>query len=166
MLSVEKISAAPLTVATTMPPGGGAGSSTASALAAMRAVLAAANAAMTPERESALLLAVEGAVDPLAFPSSPLRLWASRRAETVEVLPPPPPLWVAGAFDGPGSRTDPADDAFPDMAETVEQLRQALAAGDAAALGAAATASARPIRRAIPSAIGEWPRRSRRIAAR
>ena len=130
-------------MATAMPPGGGAGSSTACALAAMRAVSASAGAALSPETESALLLEVEGAVDPLAFPPHPPRLWASRRAETIETLPPLPPLWVAGAFDGPSLRTDPEDDAFPDMSEAFDRLRRALAVGDPAALGAAATLSAR-----------------------
>lgn len=131
-----------VTVKAAAPPGGGAGWSTATILAVIRAVAAACAATMTPEVESRIALSVEGAVDPLAFPADAPRLWAPREARTLAALAPPPPMRIAGAFDGPGVATDPADLDFPDMAAAFTQLREAFAAGDAALAATAATRSA------------------------
>jgi len=102
-----------------VPAGCGAGVSTASALASLRLL----SPGLSAEIESAHLLAVEGAVDPLAFAANPPRIWASRRAETLEILPDFPPMVAVGGFDGPGQRTNPEDLDFPDMAEAFDLLR-------------------------------------------
>lgn len=101
-----------------VPAGCGAGVSTASALATLRLLVP----NLSPEVESAHLLAVEGAVDPLAFTANPPRIWASRRAETMAILPEFPMLVAVGGFDGPGQQTNPADLNFPDMAEAFALL--------------------------------------------
>jgi len=103
-----------------VPAGCGAGVSTASALATLR--LLAPN--LSPEAENAHLLAVEGAVDPLAYATNPPRIWASRRAKTLAILPTFPALVAVGGFDGPGQQTDPTDLNFPDMAAAFELLHR------------------------------------------
>lgn len=123
------------------PPGAGAGSSTADILGALRAVAAAIGTVLTPDEEAQLCLAAEGAVDPLMHGSDVI--FASRRAEVVEVLAPLPRLVVVGGFAGPGRATDPADADFPDMTAAFEMLRAAAGAGDAAGIAAAARISAR-----------------------
>ncbi|MEM9012015.1 MAG: propanediol utilization protein [Pseudomonadota bacterium] len=128
-----------LTVAAEAPMGGGAGVSTATGLATLRAIARSIGATLTAEEESALLLSIEGATDPLAFPATPPRLWAPREARTLEILPPLPAMTIVGGFDGPGQRTDPADTAFPDATELFAALRHGR---DPAAIAKAATASA------------------------
>lgn len=129
-------------VSTNVPAGCGAGISTASALASLRLM----SPGLTPEVESAHLLAVEGAVDPLAFPASPPRIWASRRAVTLAVLPAFPELIAVGGFDGPGHRTNPDDHDFPDMTEAFTLLHTPTpqSIGRAASLSASANQSRNP----------------------
>lgn len=136
-----------LRVACAAPVGGGAGSSTLAALACVRAVAAAFGAAFDAQAEAALCLAAEGASDPLMLAHPGAALWASRQGRALGHGRLPPRLLVAGGFDGPGRRTDPGCADFADVAD----LAQAWAcAGDAAALGAVATESARRAQRRAP----------------
>lgn len=139
-----------IAVATNAPPGGGAGWSTATILAVIRAVADACDATLSPETESRIAFGVERAVDPLAFPPDPPRLWAPREARTLAILPAAPPIRVVGAFDGAGVSTDPADLDFPDMADAFARLQDAFAARDAAAVAALATRSAEANQRRNP----------------
>lgn len=127
-----------LAIETAAPLGGGCGASTASLLAASRCVGAA-----TPAAEARLCLDIEGAVDPLALAEPGAWLWASREARALAPLGPPPRFLVAGGFDGPAERTDPADFDFPDIADLIAPLRAAFQAGDRAAAAALAFESAR-----------------------
>lgn len=95
-----------------MPPGGGAGASTAA-----RVALARAAGQRDPDAIARACLASEGALDPVMFAAPARRLWASRAARTLALLPPPPRFDVLGGFLGPMRRTDPRDDAFPDIAD-------------------------------------------------
>lgn len=128
-----------LTLEPAAPLGGGCGASTASLLAAIRL----AGGTLPPLRESGLCRALEGAVDPLALAEPGGWLWASRAARPLARLGRPPRLLVAGGFDGPPRATDPADLDFADIADLIPPLRTAFARGDAAALGALASESAR-----------------------
>jgi uncharacterized protein involved in propanediol utilization len=121
-------------------PGLGLGSSTAEALGAVRAVAGAFATRLPPEREAALCLAVEGAVDPLMWPRPVL--FASRQGRVVAPLGPLPPLRIVGGTAGPPQPTDPADDRFPDASALFRSLTAAIGAGDLPALAAAAGASA------------------------
>lgn len=125
-----------------VPPGCGAGISTATLLATLRLLAP----GLSPEADSAHMLAVEGAVDPLAFAPSPPRIWASRMAQTLEILPVFPRLVAVGGFDGPGQVTNPADGNFPDMSEAFALLRKASPAhiGQAASLSAKANQQRNP----------------------
>ena len=67
-------------------------------------------------------VAVEGASDPLMFPAPERLLWASRRAEVLETLPPLPSFDVLGGFFGPNRRTDPRDANFPDISDLMARL--------------------------------------------
>lgn len=98
------------------PPGGGAGMSTA-------ALVALARAAGATEGLEAACLAVEGASDPLMLDRPDAALWAPRAGQVLRVLPPPPRCEVLGGFFGPPLRTDPADLAFPDIADLVAEWR-------------------------------------------
>ncbi|MDT8344116.1 MAG: propanediol utilization protein [Thermohalobaculum sp.] len=122
------------------PPGLGAGTSTAETLGAVRAVAWAFDAHLAPEAEAALCLAAEGAVDPLMHPDTVL--FASRAGQVIRRLPPLPALGVIGGFAGEPRATDPADRDFPPMGAVFDEIEAALAAGDAARLGRAATRSA------------------------
>ncbi|WP_240758105.1 GHMP family kinase ATP-binding protein [Palleronia sediminis] len=119
-----------------LPPGGGAGASTAALVALAR--FAAPDA--RPERIARAALAIEGATDPLMFDAPERLLWASRMGAVVARRDAMPPLDVVGALFGPPCRTDPLDDAFPDISDLVPEWR---AARDAAALAAVASESAR-----------------------
>ena len=130
-----------LTLRATMPPGGGAGSSTAALLAAA-AVLAAASGRPLPAPAAlaALCLALEGATDPLMHAAPGRLLWAPRRAEPLDLFPPPPAFEIVGGFLGPGRATDPADEDFADVADLA---RAWPAASNAAEHAEIATESAR-----------------------
>lgn len=119
-----------------MPPGGGAGSSTAALVALARL----AGFDGPPEALARACVAVEGATDPLMWPRPQRFLWASRRAEVLDRLPPVPPFDVVGGFFGPLQPTRPADEDFPDIADLVQAWRGA--AGDLPTLARIATASA------------------------
>lgn len=131
-----------LRVRANVPAGCGAGMSSATALAALRAMLP----GLTHAQENAHLLAVEGAVDPLVFAAAPPRIWASRAAQTLALLPAFPAMIAVGGFDGPGQATDPADLDFPDMSAAFDMLRQPTRAriGRAATLSAQANQSRNP----------------------
>lgn len=121
-------------------PGLGLGSSTAETLGAVRAVARAFGLRLAPEREAALCLAAEGAVDPLMW-EDPV-LFASREGRVIEPLPPLPPMRLVGGAAGPPHPTDPADNGFPDLAGVFSDAVAALQAGDLAGLARAATRSA------------------------
>jgi uncharacterized protein involved in propanediol utilization len=133
-----------LTLRSDTPAGGGAGSSTAALLAAAAAIAAARGRPLPdPDRLARLCRALEGATDPLMHPEPGRLLWASRQARALARLPPPPPLEIVGGFLGPGRRTDAGDDRFADVADLAAAWPAAAARGDAAALAALATESAR-----------------------
>lgn len=100
------------TLTLTMPPGGGAGASSSALMALARAAGARDRSAITRA-----VLALEGATDPLLDAAPGRILWASRRGRVLARLPPLPGFEVLGGFRGPGQRTDPADDDFPDIAD-------------------------------------------------
>jgi len=122
-----------------MPIGAGAGASTACLVASARAVGFDGPSATL----ASACLAVEGATDPLMHDAPDRLLWASRRAEVLRVLPPPPAAEIIGGFWGGPERTDPADAAFPDIADLVEFWAEATTRGDLAAIAGIATESAR-----------------------
>ncbi|OYU38302.1 MAG: biphenyl 2,3-dioxygenase [Pseudorhodobacter sp. PARRP1] len=121
-----------------MPPGGGAGVSTAALVALARL----AGWQGDPLALARTCVAVEGASDPLMLPAPMQLLWASRRAEVLETLSPPPLMEVIGGFYGPPRRTDPGDTDFPDIADLIPLWRAACAAGDLAAVAELASRSA------------------------
>jgi uncharacterized protein involved in propanediol utilization len=119
-----------------MPPGGGAGSSTAALVALARLA-----GETDPDTIARACIATEGASDPLMWPEPARHLWASRRGVTLAHLPPLPPLGLAIGFLGAGRLTDPADHAFPDIADLAAAWPAACA--NPAALAALASESAR-----------------------
>jgi uncharacterized protein involved in propanediol utilization len=121
-----------------MPPGGGAGVSTASLVALARL----AGWQGDPLDLARACVATEGASDPLMLDHPAQRLWASRRAEILETLPPPPAMEIIGGFYGQPSRTDPKDNDFPDIADLVPLWRKACTANDLAAAARIAATSA------------------------
>ncbi|WP_425071754.1 hypothetical protein [Sagittula sp. S175] len=121
-----------------MPPGGGAGVSTASLVAVARAM----GFDGAPEVLARACLAVEGACDPLMFEGADRLLWASRAAEVVERMAPPPACEVVGGFWGAPTRTDARDDDFPEVSDLVSAWRQAVEAADLARAAAVASESA------------------------
>lgn len=138
----------PYSLTATMPRGGGAGASTAALVALARL----AGSSHSPDDLARACVAVEGASDPLMFPAPEELLWASRRAEVVQALPPIPAFDVIGGFRGPNIRTNPADGDFADIADLVAQWRAAARASDRAALARlAATSAARNAARRGPA---------------
>lgn len=137
------------------PPGGGAGSSTLTLLATRRAALHASphRASEAPIDTAAALLRLEGAVDPLMLERPGRALWGSRAARLFDETPPANRFRVVGGFDGAGRRTDPADDAFADVADLVAALIDARRSCDAAGEAAVATASARRNQARAPSPL-------------
>ena len=121
-----------------MPPGGGAGASTASLLALAEA----AGARAAPAALAAACRAAEGAVDPLMLPEPDACLWAPREARAIRALPAPPPACIVGGFWGPAARTDPADDAFPEVSDLLPLWEGAVRTGDLATCAAVACTSA------------------------
>lgn len=98
-----------------MPPGGGAGASTAALVSLARL----AGTAATPQEVAKACLAIEGATDPLMFPSPQRLLWASRRAETIAQMPALPRFEVLGGFWGPCQRTKASDLNFANISDLV-----------------------------------------------
>jgi uncharacterized protein involved in propanediol utilization len=139
----------PYALTATMPRGGGAGASTAALVALARF----AGSDHAPDCLARACVAVEGASDPLMFPAPERLLWASRQAETIEVLPPLPPFEVLGGFYGPNRRTDPSDREFADIADLIGPWRSAAGSRDLATLAVLASRSAeRNIARRGPAA--------------
>lgn len=116
-----------------MPPGGGAGASTAALVALARA------AGCDGPGLAAACLAAEGATDPLMEPDPQSVLWAPRAARVLARLAPLPRVEIVGGFLGAPQATDPADLAFPDVADLVDAMQRA---GSPAALARIATRSA------------------------
>ena len=106
-------------IAATMPPGGGAGSSTAALVAIARFL----GFDGTPAELALACAAAEGASDPLMMPDAERLLFAPRQGRVLEDLPALPPFTVVGGFYGEPQRTDPDDEAFPDIDDLVEQWR-------------------------------------------
>jgi hypothetical protein len=107
-----------VTLTADLPPGGGAGMSTA-ALVALARVFGAAECAIAPT-----CLTIEGASDPLMLPAPDAVLWASRRAQFLADLPPPPKATILGGFWGAMERTDPKDARFPVITDLIEAWAQ------------------------------------------
>lgn len=101
----------------TMPLGGGAGSSTAGLVAFARAL----GYVGSDETLAKACAQIEGASDPLMFAQSERLLFAPRDGRVLRALPAIPRFVVVGGFHGPVQRTDPADLAFPDIADLVAQ---------------------------------------------
>lgn len=120
----------PFALTATMPRGGGAGASTAALVALARL----AGSGHDPLTLARACVAVEGASDPLMFAAPETLLWASRRAEVVDHLPPLPAFDIIGGFFGPNRRTDARDEAFADITDLIAVWRKAAAAGDLPAL--------------------------------
>ncbi|MEM9970409.1 MAG: hypothetical protein AAF762_04860 [Pseudomonadota bacterium] len=118
---------APCELASNMRLGVGAGASTASLVALARS----AGFNGLPDELAAACLAIEGATDPLMFPTPDRLLWASRAARIVSQMPPPPVCDIVGGEFGAPVPTDPADQQFPDVEDlckawpTVSDLSQA-----------------------------------------
>ena len=121
-----------------MEPGGGAGFSTAS-LVALAGLAGFRGPAMDLARAA---IACEGASDPLMLPAPERLLWASRIGRVLGQSAPLPSFQIVGGFYGPTRRTDPADNAFPDIADLWNDWQAAARAGDAAGLARLAAVSA------------------------
>lgn len=143
-------------------PGAGMASSTADLAAALAAAAAAGGAALPPAELFARCLRLEP-TDGLMFPG--IALVDHRRGVRVELLGAPPPLAILGV--DPGGEVRTADfNGRPDLAAANRRkepvLRAALAlaaaavaAGDPAALAAAATLSARAHQAVLPNPLWE-----------
>ncbi len=139
--------------------GKGMGSSTSESLAAARAVAAALGRSLTWEQESALLLAIDGAVDPIAIEDRAV-LIAQREGRILHdygrPLPPMSMVVFDTAPDGIGVDTS----AFKPPVYTplelltherlVTQLRRGVERGDLELIGAVATTSAEINQRYLP----------------
>lgn len=112
---------APVLLRSDMMAGGGAGSSTAALVALARV----AGWRGDPLELARACRCVEGATDPLMFARAERMLWASRRAEVIAPMPALPEFEVIGGFFGPGQRTDPQDQDFPDIADLVQDWGRA-----------------------------------------
>ncbi len=110
------------TVTADVEPGGGAGMSTAALIALAEAL----GVNSAPGELAKACLAVEGAVDPLMLPAPDEVLWASREAQSLRSLPPPPIYEIVGGFWGAPQRTDPGDGRFADVSDLVSGLDQAV----------------------------------------
>ena len=121
---------APVLLRSDMVAGGGAGSSTAALVALARV----AGWRGDPLDLARACLKTEDATDPLMFARAERLLWASRRAEALAVMPALPAFEVLGGFFGPGQRTDPQDQNFPDIADLLQAWRCARTLPEWAAL--------------------------------
>lgn len=126
-----------ITIACHAPPGAGFGVSTATLLGLARLY---GPAGMPPEALARLLVATEGASDPLMLNNPARHLWASREGRSLAALPAPPALDVVGGLMGPPCRTEPADSNFPDITDLAAAWPEAATPEQFAAL---ATVSAR-----------------------
>lgn len=143
-------------------PGAGMASSTADLCAALAAAAAAIGLPLGPEALFRRCLAVEP-TDGLMFPG--IALVDHRRGLRVELLGPPPPLAILGVDPG-GEVPTAAFNRRPDLAaanrrkepvlrEALDLARQAIRAGDPAALARAATLSARAHQAVLPHPLWE-----------
>ncbi|HYG58960.1 MAG TPA: GHMP kinase [Symbiobacteriaceae bacterium] len=143
-------------------PGAGMASSTADLCAAMAAASALAGLTLTPEQLFTRCLQQEP-TDGLMFPG--IALVDHVRGSRVELLGPPPPLGIVGVDPGGvvqtagfNSRADLIDAnrrKEPAVREALAIARGAVAAGDGAALAAAATLSARAHQAILPNPLWE-----------
>ena len=95
------------------PPGGGAGMSTAALVAIAR------EAGANDTEIAGACFAIEGATDPLMLEAPDEVLWASRQAQALFAVPPPPRVEVIGGFWGSDVRTDPDDQDFPEVEDLI-----------------------------------------------
>jgi len=98
-----------------MPLGAGTGASTAALIAIARAA-----GVTDPDRVRAACLTAEGASDPLMLPRPDAVLWAPREGRVLREGRTPPRAQIVGGFFGPPTPTDPADIAFPDIADLAD----------------------------------------------
>lgn len=98
-----------------MPVGAGAGSSTAALLALAQSL----DHRLPRPQLEALLIALEGASDPLLQPAPERVLWASRQGKVLAHLPPLPRMQVVAGFQGNAVFTDPQDVDFPDISDLI-----------------------------------------------
>lgn len=95
-----------------LPLGGGTGASTAALLQIARAA-----GIRDAARLAAACLVAEGASDPLMLERPDAVLWAPREGRALAPIAPPPAAEIIGGFWGSPLPTDPADIAFPDIAD-------------------------------------------------
>ncbi|MFB7366884.1 GHMP family kinase ATP-binding protein [Streptomyces hydrogenans] len=140
-----------------VPLGLGMGSSTSDVLASVRAVADAYGLRLDAATTARLAVRAERASDPLMLDARPV-LFAQREGRVLEVLGAAlPPLLVVGCLLGGGAAVDTLGLPAPATtgaelrayARLREQLRRAVADGDAALLGRVATASARRAQRVL-----------------
>ncbi|MGW5847925.1 GHMP family kinase ATP-binding protein [Streptomyces sp. NPDC055254] len=134
-----------------VPVGLGMGSSTSDVIAVLRAVADAYAVRLAPDAVARLAVRAELACDPLMLDARPV-LFAQREGRVLEVLGARlPPLVVVGCALGGGAPVDTLSLPVPAYGDRDVRayerlralLRRAVATGDAALLGAVATASAR-----------------------
>lgn len=127
---------APVVLRARAAPGLGTGLSTAALVAAAHL----SGWRGTPAVLARACVAAEGASDPLMFPHPEALLWASRQGRALTRLPLPPAYEAIGGFWGPVHWTDPTDDAFPDIADLVEDWVRARGLAAFAALASESAA--------------------------
>lgn len=125
-------------LASNIPPGCGAGASSAT----LTALALGAGFSGPPMVLARACLELEGATDPLMWPTPDSLIWASRSAHIVAFVPPPPPCVIIGGYWGAPERTDPADTAFPDISDLIAPWQAAAEAGDLPGLCRLASLSA------------------------
>ncbi len=96
----------------------------------------------TPGKLARACLAVEGASDPLMMPAPDALLWASRQAQSLRALTPPPRCVIVGGYWGAPQPTDPRDNNFADIGDLIEAWEIATENGNLAAAARLATVSA------------------------
>lgn len=111
-------------------PGSGTGMSTASLLAVARL----AGYAGPRDRLVRACLRAEGASDPLMLEHPDCHLWASRRGEVLQALPPPPRAHLLVGFWGPPERTRAEDTDYADISDLVSDWARAPGLADCARL--------------------------------
>lgn len=134
--------AAPLgqwVVQSLIPPGSGSGTSTATLLGVSEILGA---ATRNPAKLAEMLVAIEGASDPLMFPAPERILWASRLGKSLAILPILPRTHVVAGLAGTGTRTDPKDEKFADISDLIAPWASACEAKNRAEIGRLTTISA------------------------
>ncbi|SOB99214.1 propanediol utilization protein [Rhodobacter maris] len=123
-------------------PGLGTGVSTAALLALARL----AGLERPPADLAAACIATEGASDPLMFAAPDRLLWASRQGRALAALPPLPRHEILGGFDGPPTRTEAEDDAFPDILDLAQRWQAGATLAELAALASESAARSSRLR--------------------